>query len=164
MNQAPHHLRRLTSILKNPSILLSTQSISKWEKQSLPLIEFPKHIKEVTIISQILTIISQMLLSWTHTIPAYENSICNNPKVIGQCRDRWSIISPLPPHRMHQSRQKPLKKLLNCNKSSVFTFFNTINQAKVMTLEGTLSFHKKLVRWKGTESDKLVKAKKKDFN
>ena len=32
-----------------------------------------------------------------------------------------------------------------------------------MTLEGTLDFNRKFVRWKGTESKQLDKVKKKDF-
>ena len=44
-----------------------------------------------------------------------------------------------------------------------FTFLCAINQAKTMTLEGTLDFNKKFVRWKGTESKQLDKVKKKDF-
>ena len=47
--------------------------------------------------------------------------------------------------------------------SLVFTFLNATNQAKAMTLEGALDFHKNLARWNGIESDKLVKAKKNDF-
>ena len=46
--------------------------------------------------------------------------------------------------------------------SLVSIFLSATNQIKVMTLEGTLDFHKKLVRWKGIEFEKLVKVKK-DF-
>ena len=48
--------------------------------------------------------------------------------------------------------------------SLVFTFLGATNQSKGLTLGGALDFHKKkIVGWKGTEFEKLDKAKKKDF-
>ena len=46
---------------------------------------------------------------------------------------------------MHQSGLRALKGLLNYNMSLVFTLLYATNQAKAMTLEGTLDFHKKLI-------------------
>ena len=42
--------------------------------------------------------------------------------------------------------------------SLVFTFLYATNQSNVMTLEGTLNFHKNVVGWKATKSNKLDKA------
>ena len=63
---------------------------------------------------------------------------------------------------MHQLGLKVLKGFLNSSMSLVSIFLSATNQIKVMTLEGTLDFHKKLVGWKGIEFEKLVKVKK-DF-
>ena len=64
---------------------------------------------------------------------------------------------------MHQSGQRALNDLLKCRMSLVFSFLCAINQTKTMTLEGTLDFHKILVGYKETKSEKLDKAKRKDF-
>ena len=64
---------------------------------------------------------------------------------------------------MHQLGLRALNDLVNCSMSLGFTFLCTINQAKAMTLEGTLGFHKKLARWKETNSNKMNKAKKTEF-
>ena len=42
----------------------------------------------------------------------------------------------------------------------VVTFLCVTNQAKALTLDETLDFHKNLIGWKETESNKLDKAKK----
>ena len=138
MNLIPHHLCRFRNVLENPNIS-PLHTIHRRERDAilqrvLPLIEFPKHLKEITNISQI-------LLGWTHSIPSYEKILCHSPKVIRQCKKRWSIVSLLL-QRMHQSGLRVLKSLLNCNMLLVFTFLWAINQAKALALEGTFEFHK----------------------
>ena len=59
MNQVPHHLKRFASILKNLSIPFSFHTIHIKVRETifqrvLSLVEVPKHIREITIISQIL--------------------------------------------------------------------------------------------------------------
>ena len=48
--------------------------------------------------------------------------------------------------------------------SLVFTFLYVTSQAKVLTLDEALDFHKNLARKKETRSDILDKATEKDFN
>ena len=48
--------------------------------------------------------------------------------------------------------------------SLVFTFLYVTSQAKVLTLDEALDFHKNLARKKETRSDILDKAIEKDFN
>ena len=60
---------------------------------------------------------------------------------------------------MHQSGLRALNGLLSCSMSLVFTFLCVTKQAKALTLDETLDFHKNLVVWKEIESDKLDKIK-----
>lgn len=60
---------------------------------------------------------------------------------------------------MHQLGLRVLNDILNCSLSLVFTYLYVTNQAKALTLEGTLDLHKTLAGWKGTKSNKLEKAK-----
>ena len=60
---------------------------------------------------------------------------------------------------MHQLGLRVLNDLLNCSLSLVFTYLYVTNQAKALTLEGTLDLHKTLAGWEGTKSNKLEKAK-----
>ena len=122
--------------------LLSLHTIHNKERhvilqRALPIIEFPKHLKEITIISQILP-------NGTHFIPTCEKTLCHNLKVIEQCKKKLSIISLLILHKMHQSRVRTFKGLLNCNMSLVFTFLSVTNHAKALTLDRTFDFHKKI--------------------
>ena len=98
---------------------------------------------------------SPCILFFVQHHPACENILYHNPKVIGRYKKRWSIVSPIPLHRMHQSRLKALNSLLNCSISLVFIFLCATNQARVMTLEGGSWFQQKF------GNDKLNKAKKK---
>ena len=127
MKLIPHHLRRLPNVLENPNIPLSPHNPQQRKThdppKSLASKRISKHLKEITIISQI-------LLGWTHSILAYEKILCHNLKVIGQCKKRWSIVSLLLLQRMHQSRLRALKGLFTCNMSLVFTFLCATNQTK----------------------------------
>ena len=91
-------------------------------QRALSLIEFPKHLKEITIISQILS-------DGTHSISTCEKTLCHNAKVIRQWRKRRSIIRLLL-HRMHQSRLRTFKGLLNSSMSLICTFLSATNHAK----------------------------------
>ena len=85
MKQIPRRIQHPSSILKNPSVPLSPHNPQQRGhailQRVLPLIEFPKHLKEIIIISQILS-------GGTHSISACEKILCHNPKVIEQCKKR----------------------------------------------------------------------------
>ena len=87
-----------------------------------------------------------MVSSWTHTIPACENILRHNPKVIKQCKRRRSIISLLL-HMMHQSRLRALKGLLNCNMSMVFTILCVTNQGKAINSTSILQRKHIFANW-----------------
>ena len=74
-----------------------------------------------------------------------------------------SVDSPLPSHKTYQLRLRDLNGFLNCSMPLVFTFLCSINEEKTLTLDGTLGFHINLAREKGTISDVLDKAMKKDL-
>lgn len=86
---------------------------------------------------------SPCILFFIQHHPACENILYHNPKVIGRYKKRWSIVPPIPLHRMHQSRLQALNSLLNCSISLVFIFLCATNQARVMTLEGGSWFQQK---------------------
>ena len=87
-----------------------------------------------------------MVSSLTHTIPACENILRQNPKVIKQCKRRRLIISLLL-HMMHQSRLRALKGLLNCNMSMVFTILCVTNQAKAINSTSILQRKHLFANW-----------------
>ena len=110
-----------------------------------------------------MNIISKMLFEGTHSILASWNSLCHNPNVTEQWRNRWSADSPCPIHNLQMSGLRALWGLLNCSKSLVFTFLCATSQTKVLTLKGTWDFHTNLEGNKGDESGVWDKAVKKDL-
>lgn len=126
VKQIPQHLYHSPLIPKDPSISLSPDNPKQCETSNLPPIGLPKSLYEMIIMPH-------TLLVGTQSILVYMNKLCHCPKVIGQCRKIWSIDSPLLIRKMHQSRLRNLKSLLDYSMSLVFTFLYTTNQAKVLS-------------------------------